>query len=437
MDPKLIFVQLNEINFEIVDKYIQSTEKNKFKNLKYLKTHFKKFETYAEEEYENLEPWIQWVSVYLGKDYKNHKIFRLGDIVSYNDTKQFFELIEEKGFKVGAISPMNSKNNLKNPAYFIPDPWTNTTPDKSGFSKRIFSMLKQSVNDNSSGRLSFSSIITIFEIIFKTFNFKNSTLLFRLIFSSLFKPWKKSLVLDYLIHNVHLYLLKNKVTDFSSVFLNAGAHIQHHYFFNSKHVKDFSKNPKWYIAPHFDPIEDMLTIYDKIIGDYINLSKTTPILIATGLRQTPYDNLLFHYRLKNHESFLNKIGIKFSRIFPRMTRDFEITFDKNEDLIKSKQIMENIICKKNNIKIFNEIETRNKSLFVTLTYPLEIEKNDKLFVNKNLTFNFLNEVYFVAIKNGKHDKKGYAFCSPNINFKTPTDLIHVSKINNLIMSNFN
>ena len=74
---------------------------------------------------------------------------------------------------------------------------------------------------------------------------------------------------------------------------------------------------------------------------------------------------------------------------------------------------------------------------MTLTYPLEIEKNDKLFVNKNLTFNFLNEVYFVAIKNGKHDKKGYAFCSPNINFKTPTDLIHVSKINNLIMSNFN
>ena len=30
--------------------------------------------------------------------------------------------------------------------------------------------------------------------------------------------------------------------------------------------------------------------------------------------------------------------------------------------------------KKNNLKIFNEIDERNKSLFVSLTYPHEIHK---------------------------------------------------------------
>ena len=43
-------------------------------------------------------------------------------------------------------------------------------------------------------------------------------------------------------------------------------------------------------------------------------------------------------------------------------------------------------------------------------------------------------VSFVAIKNGKHDQKGYAFCSPNLNFKNLKEPIHVSKIHNLIMN---
>ena len=65
---------------------------------------------------------IQWVSVNLGKDFNGHKIFRLGDIINHPEEEQIFEKIEGKGFKVGAISPMNSENRLKNPAYFIPDP---------------------------------------------------------------------------------------------------------------------------------------------------------------------------------------------------------------------------------------------------------------------------------------------------------------------------
>ena len=64
-----------------------------------------------------------------------------------------------------------------------------------------------------------------------------------------------------------------------------------------------------------------------------------------------------------------------------------------------------------------------------------VKRRGKLYViNKNLEIKFFNEVSFVAIKNGKHDQKGYVFCSPNLNFKTPQEPIHVSKIHNLIMS---
>ena len=214
MSLKFLLIQLNEINFDLVDKYLSESKKNQYINLKKIKHIFKCFNTYAENKYEELEPWIQWVSLNLGKDYDKHKIFRLGDIVNSTHEEQIYETIEQRGFRVGAISPINTDNRLKNPLYFLPDPWTDTNSDSSNFSKRLSYMLKQSVNDNSSGKLSFKSISIIIEIIIKTFHFKKTLFLIQLIFSSLKKPWLKSLVLDYLIHLVHLYFIKKKKSEF-------------------------------------------------------------------------------------------------------------------------------------------------------------------------------------------------------------------------------
>lgn len=436
MNTQFLLIQLNEINFDLVNKYL-SNSKKKFYNLEFIVDNFKSFETFAEVEYENLEPWIQWTSVQLGKAFNQHNIFRLGDIVNFPSEKQIFEIIESRGFKVGAISPMNAENRLKNPAYFISDPWTNTFSDSSNFSKKLTLMLKQTVNDNSSGKLSLNSILTILEIFVRTFNFKNSLNLVKLVFSSFIHPWKKSLVLDYIIHMSHLYLLKKKIPDFSSVFFNAGAHIQHHYFYNSKHMVNLPKNPKWYLKLSADPIEDMLEIYDKIIGDYLKLTKKgNQLLIATGLSQIPYDMVKFYYRLKKHETFLNKINIKFTKLFPRMTRDFEVLFDNHDNLIKAKNILENIKSKKDNLKIFGEIEIREKSLFVTLTYPHEIKKDDYLFINEKLELNFFDEVVFVAIKNGMHNSKGYVYFTPSSSFKVPEKPVHVSYLHDIILKNF-
>tara|TARA_Y100000389_G_scaffold205079_1_gene262790 strand:- start:2608 stop:3921 length:1314 start_codon:yes stop_codon:yes gene_type:complete len=437
MSLKLLLIQLNEINFDLVDRYLSVSKKSKFTNLRVIKEKYKSFDTYAENKYENLEPWIQWPSVHIGKDFNQHKIFRLGDIVNFPNEKQIFEIIEERGYKVGAISPMNAENRLKDPSYFIADPWTETYSDKSGFSKRLSLMLKQTVNENASGTVSFSSVITILETILRTLHYKKTPFLIKLIFSSFIKPWKKSLVLDYLIHMTHIYFLKKKSPNFSSIFFNAGAHIQHHYFYNAKHLKDLPKNPKWYVKPSSDPIEDMLEVYDDIISDYLKLCKNeNQLIISTGLRQIPYNFTEFYYRLKDHSSFLNKIGIEFLKVLPRMTRDFEIIFDNNVALKKAKKILKNVKCIKNNLNIFNEIEERENSLFVSLTYFHEIKLNDYIIIKNNVKLNFFHQVVFVAIKNGMHDSKGYVFYSPKSNFKNPKVPLHVSKLHNMILSYF-
>jgi hypothetical protein len=140
--------------------------------------------------------------------------------------------------------------------------------------------------------------------------------------------------------------------------------------------------------------------------------------------------------LKNHSLFLKEIGVNFSHLYPRMTRDFEIIFQNNDDLLKAKKILAEIRLERNNTQIFKEIEERSKSLFVTLTYPDEIKKNDKI-IYSNQKYKFFNKIVFVAIKNGMHDPKGYVFMSPQINFKNFQKKDHVSKIYKIIEMQFN
>ena len=119
-----------------------------------------------------------------------------------------------------------------------------------------------------------------------------------------------------------------------------------------------------------------------------------------------------------------------------MTRDFEITFANNSDRDKAKSILDDLKLEKDNIKIFNEIDERDKSLFVTLTYPNEIKKNDKILNKRKLDLNLFEEVVFVAIKNGMHDSKGYVFCSSLSEIEVVKKPIHVSTLHNMILSYF-
>ena len=148
----------------------------------------KNINTQAEAEYDNLEPWIQWPSVHTGKTYSEHNIFRLGDIV-HSPLEQFFEKVESANYTVGAISPMNAANNLIRPAYFIPDPWTNTSSDCSITNKAIHQAIKQAVNDNSEGKVKLSTYIILAWVLLTKTQIKNWPTYLRL-FMLKKKRWK-------------------------------------------------------------------------------------------------------------------------------------------------------------------------------------------------------------------------------------------------------
>ena len=200
---------------------------------------------------------------------------------------------------------------------------------------------------------------------------------------------------------------------YSRLFLNAGAHIQHHYMFNSSVYKADGKvcNPAWYVSCEHDPLLELLTLYDGIIGEYLN--SNYDLIIATGLTQTPYVQEKYYWRIKNHETFLQKLNIPFKSVVPRMTRDFLIEFSSNEVARDSEIKLKSIVSVDDNTQLFKEIENRGRSLFVTLTYPYEVKPGFKISYGTKC-FDISDDLAFVAIKNGMHDPKGFMFIKGKI-----------------------
>lgn len=421
---KTILLGLNELNFDYIKFYIDEGLLPNFKKIFAIQ---KPLKTISEKEHRLLEPWVQWVTIHTGKTFDEHKVFRLGDIVN-SGLSQIFEELETEGLSVGAISPFNAENRLKNPSFFVPDPWTKTNPSGNWIVKALYQAVHQSVNDNAKSKLNLKSIISLvlgllfYVPVWRWFHYMKSL-------SKVKNPGAKAIILDSLLADVHLSLWKKHKPDFSNLFLNSGAHIQHHYLFNSKAYQGDLKNPNWYCSDGFDPLIQILSEYDYQIGKLIKL-KNVKLIIATGLHQQPHELLTFYWRLKEHVKFAEMIGIEnFSEILPRMSRDFLVKFNNESDAINAENLLNSFCASKDDIKIF-EVDNRGTSLFVELVYPNDIENNDSIY-SKTTEFElkkFKSYIAFVAIKNGEHNGIGYVTSNFELKQKEKIELTSLKSI---------
>jgi hypothetical protein len=425
---KIAFLQLNELNFDMISHYIATGV-----DLPILEQIYQsRCITVEEEVYENLEPWIQWYSIFTGTSFKQHKVFRLGDGHHRNDTNFLTDLVDSN-IRVGAIAPMNISKNSADFSFFIPDPWSKQESVGSVFLQLISTAVSQGVNNNSGSGLSNKNKIRLLLGLSRYLSLKDFKELYAYYRKIQGKSYRKALFLDLVLTKLHQSCAMKFNTQFSTVFLNAGAHIQHHYFLNSTFVKnkDVRKNPEWYINPLEDPVLESLIFYERILDSY--QSRGFSLMLATGLQQLPYSKSTFYYRLKNHNEFLSFFSIPFSKVIPRMTRDFEIEFASLEDKITSMGILSTFEI--NGKKVFGEITDSgavdDKKIFCTLTYDDEIFPGSYLHHNGQ-ELDLHDAVNFVAVKNGKHDKLGTFYSDLPISRKGKSEAIELSQMRGLI-----
>lgn len=424
-EKSLLLIELNEINFEFVTAYVQQGRLPNFASL--IEKHGVT-ETTSEQRYEDVEPWIQWVTAHTGLTLAEHGVFRLGDIAKV-ELSQIWEQLEAKGLKVGAVSPINGKNRTQKARFFIPDPWTVTPVTGSFLTRKMYIAIAQAVNDNAQSRLTIGSVLWLLIGALVNARITNYFLYFKLAIGARRRSWFKAMFLDLLLADVFVNKIEMTRPNFASLFLNAGAHIQHHYLFSSSVYRGAARNPDWYVPASADPVLDVYSIYDRVVGQIMLKFKDTRIMIATGLHQNPHERNTFYWRLKNHANFLSMLTVPFVTVEPRMSRDFVVFCASRDDAFDAEEKLCSAVSH-DGLPLF-DVDNRGNDLFVMLSYPNDIG-NDFKFAAVGKTFrNFREHVAFVAIKNGEHDGAGY-FIDSGLTMEKRQDRFPLAKLPGLI-----
>ena len=399
----MILLALNELNLDYIKGYIHQGKLYNFGEL--LK--YGIINTTCESKYELLEPWIQWATVQTGKAYDEHQIFRLGDMVDRPDLHQIFEDLEKSGLSVGAISPFNADNRLFSSKFFIPDPWTQTNTSGGYLIDKLSRTVSRFVNSNASGKVGPADVIWLLLGFIVYVRVKRWPKFFKLV-SLRKKPGVKAAILDMILLEVFVTLQKKHKPDYSHLFFNGGAHVQHHYMFNSSQYTGDFKNPEWYCPSDWDPILMMLETYDTIIGDLLESGER--IIGVTGLHQVPHEEQTFYWRPVAHKDFLLECDVKGEfNVIPRMSRDFLIEASNEQQALLIENHLNQFTDSIRSEPVFN-VDNRGTSLFVEVVYDDDLVESMSFDGPEGVSIGSLkSKLAFVAIKNGKHDGLGYIF----------------------------
>jgi hypothetical protein len=397
---RLLFLELNELNFEYVEHYAQRGQLPAFAGV--LDSHGYA-RTRSEELYEHIEPWIQWITVHTGKPYREHGVFRLGD-GAQSGLRQIWEELAARGLRVGAFSPMNAPA-VPDAAFFVPDPWTRTSVTAPALMRRAYEAICQAVGDNAQGRITPQSALQLLLGLLRYGRFKNWPAYFSEGFSGLKSHWPRAIFLDRFLGDCFLHLWRRTRPDFATLFLNGAAHIQHHCMFNSPAYRGPNRNPAWYLAPEVDPVLKIYRLYDALLAECLQLAERPRVMIATGLHQDPVEEPVFYWRLREHAGFLKRIGCEFASVEPRMSRDFLVNCTDDGQSARVAAVLRS--GKAADGTALFEADNRGSSVFVTLSYPHEIAAPFRAQFADTSVEDLSKEVVFVAIKNGHHNGIGY------------------------------
>jgi hypothetical protein len=301
---------------------------------------------------------------------------------------------------------MNASNRCSKPKFFLPDPWTHTKIVAEPRVERLFTLLGRIVNDNAASEGSVASFAKqILPLALPFLQYRSIDNYLRILPAAVRYKWAKAAFLDQLLADLFVFLWRRHKPGFASLFLNAGAHIQHHHTYDSRAYGGEKLNPMWYskaARTGADPLLFIYEVYDRILKDFLSLADAH-VFITTGLSQVPNDRDHYQYRIVDFEGFFGRLGLKAATIRPRMSRDFLLEFPNDE-------AAQAALPELNSVRIADRplfaIEASGSTLFCQVAYfgPPDGLKNISIAKNEaDLSRAFT----LVSIENAIHQAAGY------------------------------
>jgi hypothetical protein len=394
--PSLLMIELNEFDPEYLGRMAKRFE---LKNIQRVLAMQKAETTTADQvEHHDLDPWVQWVGIHSGKPTLEHRIRRLG-ATRTQEFRQIWHAVAELGFTWGVWGAMNAP--LGNPAgcqFFMPDPWSfDEDPYPSDLGDLLAlpryaatNYLEVDVKRAGLALLRFSRFFA---------PPSHWPLLWRFVprvTRSLVKNGPNvhtlSTLIDYLGVLCFVQLRCVKRPDFSLIFLNHIAHLQHQFWSNSD-------------EPHSEMRLGLL-LNDAMLGLLLaDRRANEPLIVLNGFRQRNVANQgCFVYRQTNPQKAIQAIGIRRGRVEQCMTHDAHILFETAADADAAQALLEKCWLSDGHRAFHVEREDPAR-VFYQLDFEHHVARDTQL-VCGNYTRGFYEIFELVCERTGAHIPNG-------------------------------
>jgi hypothetical protein len=119
-EPRVILLEFNELTPSLLDRFMAEGH---LPNFKRFYDQSSVYTTDAEESGDQLNPWIQWVTVHSGLSFAEHGVLRLDE--GQKLTRQcVWDILSERGLRVLVCGSMNVRYDVPLNGHVLPDPWS-------------------------------------------------------------------------------------------------------------------------------------------------------------------------------------------------------------------------------------------------------------------------------------------------------------------------
>ncbi|PIS02233.1 MAG: hypothetical protein COT85_06790 [Chlamydiae bacterium CG10_big_fil_rev_8_21_14_0_10_42_34] len=401
---KSLFLELNEFNFDLLKEAGNELD---LKNLKRLCS-FYKSDTWTEDTYESdyLDPWVQWVSVHTGLPSSQHKVKHLGDVTNLQ-TEQLWEKLSECGVSSGIWCAMNATRGKADQClFFLPDLWT---ASERAYPEELNVLLDPlratSKNYTSKRKLEYLKDARKFLTLFKKNGLLGSFIkkTVKVILDAIrfrFKPFVFISFTDDLSANLFLKYKKRYNPDFSILFLNCLAHLQHHQWKNRKIKKS-------------DPLAHGFRTIDRILGMLFDQLGPNDLIIVTNAfsqKNTSDEKPWILYRQIDQKKFLEAMGLHHVSVESHMTHDAHLTFPSAELAEKGQILLEGIRIQGDPLFLVEAYPDEPTKLFYRIQFTDEL-RHDAYFVSQGKSFSFFDLFTAIVKRTGRHTQGGTLLCN--------------------------
>ena len=436
---KIIQLELNELSVDIIRELCAEGE---LPNFKHLLTQWYPRTTTSEEEYELIEPWIQWVTAHTGKAFADHQVFRLGDLSNLQH-QQTWEVLSDQGLSCCVIGSMNSTRGSMNKGFFLPDPWGSEEDVYPADLKPLWNFIRLNVQDH-------NQKVTIFRYAKALASIAKQRLppvfLAKLAYQvtaqklTLQPTWKLAALFDEFLFALFEKQLR-KEHCFCTLFLNSVAHYQHHYWRNHNQGIFNSEIRSPGIHADDDPVRYGYQVFDELLGRVIKLAhRDTLVVVASGLSQVPYvlkenEGGLCYYRLMNHATFLQALEINFLEVKPLMSRDWLVYFEDDTSAEHYSLILKSLTV--DAASLFNVSRHAAHSVFVETRFSSPAGSHTRVHdpIRKKDAM-FGDHFALTAIKSGHHRGEGLFFSSAKVFADDTSTDFPLTRLHDLVVKNF-